>query len=271
MPTLSGMRRRGCPPAAIRAFCAMIGMSKTDSTTVDAGKLEFCLREELNRTAPRVMAVLRPLKLVLENYPEGRSEEVEAVNNPEDPSAGTRMVPFSREVWIDRDDFMEEPSKKFYRLSPGAEVRLKHAYLVTCREVVKNTAGDVVELRCTYDPGSRGGEAPDGRRVRGTLHWVSAAHARPAEVRLYDHLFKEEFPGSGGRDFIGDLNPLSLEALTGCLVEPSLAGAAPGTTCQFLRHGYFCVDPGSNERRIVFNRTIELRDSWAKIQKKGQA
>ncbi len=271
MPTLSGMRRRGCPPAAIRAFCAMIGMSKTDSTTVDAGKLEFCLREELNRTAPRVMAVLRPLKLVLENYPEGRSEEVEAINNPEDPSAGTRRVPFSREVWIDKDDFMEEPSKKFYRLSPGAEVRLKHAYLITCREVIKSGTGDVLELRCTYDPGSRGGEAPDGRRVRGTLHWVSAAHARPAEVRLYDHLFKEEFPGSGGRDFIGDLNPLSLETLSGCLVEPSLAGAAPGTTWQFLRHGYFCVDPDSNGQRIVFNRTIELRDSWAKLQKKGQA
>jgi glutaminyl-tRNA synthetase len=269
MPTLSGMRRRGYPPAAIRAFCEMIGMSRTDSTTVDFGKLEFSLREELNRTAQRTMAVLRPLKLVIENYPEGKTEEVEAVNNPEDPSAGTRTMPFSREVWIEADDFMEVPPKKFFRLSPGAEVRLKSAYLVTCREVIRNDAGEVDELRCTYDPGSHGGEAPDGRKVRGTLHWVSAAHAIRAEVRLYGHLFREEFPGSGGRDFTDDLNPESLELLPECFVEPALAGAAVGEGVQFLRHGYFCLDPDSAPGRLVFNKTISLRDSWGKIQGKG--
>ncbi|HXI03119.1 MAG TPA: glutamine--tRNA ligase/YqeY domain fusion protein [Candidatus Saccharimonadales bacterium] len=271
MPTLAGMRRRGYPPAAIRAFCDLIGMSKTDSTTVDIGKLEFCLREELNRIAPRVMAVLHPLKLVIENYPEGKTEEVEAINNPEDPSAGTRGIPFSREIWIERDDFMENPPKKFFRLAPGREVRLKHAGLVTCRDVVRDASGGIAELRCTWDPESRGGEAPDGRRVQGTLHWVSAAQALPAEVRLYDHLFTAEFPGSGGRDFLDDLNPSSLDALTGCFVEPSLGGVGPGSCYQFLRQGYFCVDPDSTPARLVINRTLGLRDSWAKLQKKGKA
>jgi glutaminyl-tRNA synthetase len=268
MPTLSGMRRRGYPAAAIRAFCDMIGVAKKDST-VDLGKLEFCLREELNRTAPRVMAVLRPLKVVIENYPEGKTESVEAVNNPEDPSAGTREVPFSREIYIERDDFREDPPKKFFRLAPGREVRLKHAYFITCREVVKNPAGEIEALRCTYDPLSRGGEAPDGREVRGTLHWVSASQSLPAEVKLYDHLFSVEFPGTGEKDFIDELNPASLEKLERCFVEPSLGGAAPGARFQFLRHGYFCVDPDVSEGRLVFNRTIGLRDTWAKIEKKG--
>jgi glutaminyl-tRNA synthetase len=271
MPTLSGMRRRGYPPAAIRKFCDMIGMAKSDSTTVDLGKLEFCLREDLNRTAQRVMAVLHPLKVVIENHPEGESEQLEAINNPEDPSAGTRTIPFSREVYIERDDFREDPPRKFFRLAPGREVRLKHAYLITCKDVVKNKAGEIVELRCTYDPESRGGEAPDGRKVRGTLHWVSAGHALPAEVRLYDHLFDAEFPGSGGRDFLDDLNPDSLEILADCLVEPTLAGAEPGGRYQFLRHGYFCVDPDSKSGRLALNKTIGLRDTWAKIQKKGLA
>ncbi len=271
MPTLSGMRRRGYPPAAIRKFCSMIGMAKSDSTTVDLGKLEFCLREELNRTAQRVMAVLRPLKLTIENYPEGESEQLEAINNPEDPSSGTRTIPFSREIYIERDDFREDPPGKFFRLAPGREVRLKHAYLITCKEVVRNDAGEIAELRCMYDPESRGGEAPDGRKVRGTLHWVSAEHALPAELRLYDHLFSAEFPGSAGRNFLDDLNPDSLETLTGCLVEPSLADGEPGSRYQFLRHGYFCVDPDSKEGRLVFNKTIGLRDTWAKIETKGQA
>jgi len=268
MPTLSGMRRRGYPPAAIRTFCKMIGMSKTDSTTVDLGKLEYCLREELNRTAPRVMAVLRPLKVVIENYPEGKTEELEAINNPEDESAGTRMIPFSREIWIERDDFMEDPPKKFFRLAPGREVRLKHAYFITCKEVVKDASGEIAELRCTYDPATRGGESPDGRKVKGTLHWVSAAHALDAEVRLYDHLFTAEFPGSGGRDFLDDLNPDSLETLQGCKAEPSLAAAAAGSSFQFLRHGYFCVDPDSAAGALVFNKSLGLKDTWAKIQQK---
>jgi glutaminyl-tRNA synthetase len=269
MPTLSGMRRRGYPPAAIRAFCGMIGVAKADST-VDLGKLEFCLREELNRTAPRVMAVLRPLKVVIEDYPEGKVEQIEAINNPEDPSAGTRTIPFSREVFIEREDFMEDPPRKFFRLAPGREVRFKHAYLITCKEVVKNDAGEVIELRCTHDPESRGGQAPDGRRVRGTLHFVSAAQALPAEVRLYDHLFSAEVPGSGGRDLLDDLNPGSLETLGECIVEPSLAAAAPGGSYQFMRQGYFCVDPDSSEGRLVFNKTVDLKDTWAKLAKKGQ-
>ena len=270
MPTLSGMRRRGYPPAAIRAFCDLIGVAKKDST-VDLGKLEFCLREELNRTAMRVMAVLRPLKVVIENYPEGQVEQVEAINNPEDPAAGTRAIPFTREIFIERDDFREDPPKKFFRLAPGREVRLKHAYLIRCREVVKDASGETVELRCTYDPESRGGEAPDGRIVRGTLHWVSVAHALPAEVRLYEHLFTVEEPGSGGREFIEDLNPDSLRRISDARVEPSLAGAAPGDWYQFLRHGYFCADPDTAGGRLVFNKTIGLKDTWAKIEKKGES
>jgi glutaminyl-tRNA synthetase len=268
MPTLSGLRRRGCPPAAIRAFCDMIGLAKRDST-VDVGKLEYCMREELNRTAPRVMAVLKPLKVVLENYPEGQVEEMEAVNNPEDAAAGTRRVPFSREIYVERDDFQENPPKKFFRLAPGREVRLKHAYLITCRDVVKDASGAVVELRCTYDPATRGGAAPEGKTVQGTLHWVSAAHAIPAEVRLYDHLFKVEEPGGEGRDFLEDLHPASLETLAGGVVESSVKGAPPGAIFQFLRHGYFCVDPDASPGRLVFNRTIGLRDTWARIQSKS--
>ena len=268
MPTLSGMRRLGYPPEAIRAFCDMIGVAKRDSV-VDLGKLEYCVREQLNRETPRMMAVMRPLKVIIENYPEGKTEQIEAINNPEDETAGTRQVPFSREVWIERDDFLEDPPKKFFRLSPGREVRLKHAYLITCNAAVKNDAGEVVELRCSYDPESRGGMAPDGRKVRGTLHWVSAAHALRAEVRLYDHLFMSETPGSGGKDFIEDINPDSLETLSSCFVEPALGEAQSGDRYQFLRNGYFSVDVDSRPDRLVFNKTIGLRDSWARIQKKG--
>ncbi len=268
MPTLSGMRRRGYPPEAIRAFCEMIGLAKRDST-VDLGKLEYCVREELNRTAPRVMAVLRPLKLVIENYPQGKVESIEVDNNPEDPSAGKRDVPFSREIAIESDDFMEDPPGKFFRLAPGREVRLKGAYLVTCDRVVKDGSGSIVELRCAYDPESRGGEAPDGRKVRGTLHWVSSAHAVPAEVRLYDHLFEVEAPGAGGRDLAEDIAPDSLRILTGCLVEPSLARVPAGSRWQFLRQGYFCADPAPPDGRLVFNKTIGLKDTWARIQNKG--
>jgi glutaminyl-tRNA synthetase len=268
MPTLSGLRRRGFPPAAIRAFCDMIGVAKRDST-VDLGKLEYCVREELNRTALRTMAVLRPLRVVIETWPEGEVDRIEAVNNPEDEAAGVRVVPFTREIWIEQDDFREDPPKGFFRLAPGQEVRLKHAYLIRCREVVKDAAGRVIELRCTHDPASRGGEAPDGRKVRGTLHWVSAGHATGAVVRLYDHLFTTESPGAGGRDFVEDLNPASLETIAGVLVEPSLAAVAPGTVVQFLRHGYFCVDPDSSRDAVVFNRTISLKDSWAKVEKKA--
>ena len=268
MPTLSGLRRRGFPPTAIRAFCDMIGLAKRDST-VDLGKLEYCVREELNRTASRTMAVLRPLKLTIETWPEEQVDWIEAVNNPEDETAGVRKVPFMRTIWIEQDDFREDPPKGFFRLAPGQEVRLKHAYLIRCVDVVKDAAGVVTELRCTHDPQSRGGDAPDGRKVRGTLHWVSAAHATKAVVRLYEHLFAVETPGAGGRDFIEDLNPASLETLSGALVEPSLASSPPGTVVQFLRHGYFCVDPDSTKETIVFNRTISLKDTWAKIEKKG--
>jgi glutaminyl-tRNA synthetase len=270
MPTISGLRRRGYTPEAIRAFAARIGVAKKDNR-VSIELLEHCLRDDLNARAPRVMAVLRPLKVVIENYPEGQSEELEAVNNPEDPSSGTRMLPFSREVWIEEDDFMEDPPKKFFRLSPGSEVRLKHAYLITCREVVRDADGRVTELRCTYDPGSRGGEAPDGRRVKGTLHWVSAAHAVPATVRLYDRLFAVPDPDDvpEGMSFMKHLNPNALEALTGCLVEPSLRGAPPLSHFQFLRHGYFCADTDSTPDAPVFNRSVPLRDTWAKIQGKS--
>jgi glutaminyl-tRNA synthetase len=264
MPTLAGLRRRGVPPAAIREFARRIGVAKADNL-VDVALLEHCVRELLNRTAERRMAVLRPLQVVLENYPEGQTEQFEAVNNPEDPAAGSRAVPFAGELYIERDDFMEQPPSKFFRLAPGREVRLRYAYLITCREVVKDGSGEVVLLRCTYDPATRGGDAPDGRKVRGTLHWVSAAHALPAEVRLYDHLFTRPEPGADG-DFLADLNPRSLEVLTDCRVEPSLAAAAPSEAVQFERQGYFCRDPESTPTRLVFNRTVALRDTWARMQ-----
>jgi len=271
MPTISGLRRRGYTPEAIRNFCARIGVAKQDST-IDIQLLEHCLREDLNRRARRAMAVLRPLRVVVENYPEGQAEEMDAVNNPEDAAAGTRKVPFSRELWIERDDFMEEPPKKYFRLSPGAEVRLRYGYFVRCTSVVKNPAtGEVVEVRCTYDPATRGGnDPPDGRKVKGTIHWVSAAHAVAAKVRLYDHLFTKENPGEvpKGGHFTDNLNPGSLEVLTGCMLEPSLAEAKLGDLLQFERQGYFCVDPDSTPDRPVFNRTVTLKDTWAKIQKK---
>jgi glutaminyl-tRNA synthetase len=268
MPTLSGLRRRGYTPEAIRDFCKRVGVAKTN-TTIEVELLEHCLREDLNKRAPRVMAVLRPLRVVIENYPEGQVEEVEAINNPEDLSMGTRKLPFSRVLYIERDDFREDPPKKWFRLAPGSEVRLKHGYYVTCKEVIKDEHGEVVELRCTYDPESRSGVTPDGRIVKGTLHWVSAAHALPAEVRLYDHLFTVPDPDNvpEGADWKENLNPNSLEVLTGCMVEPNLAGAAAGSRHQFLRHGYFCVDPDSGGNRLVFNRTVSLRDTWAKIEK----
>jgi len=276
MPTLSGLRRRGYTPASIRNFCERIGVAKRESM-VDIALLEHCVREDLNRRAPRVMGVLRPLRVVIDNYPEDRVEEMECVNNPEDPDMGTRKVPFSRVLYIEREDFREDPPKKFYRLAPGREVRLRYAYFITCVGVVKDEqTGEVVELHCTYDPATRGGDAPDGRKVRGTLHWVSAAHALEAEVRLYDHLFVKENPDDAeeGEDFTSYVNPSSLEVLTSCRVEPSLAGVAPGSRCQFERQGYFCVDPDSSDGALVFNRTVSLRDSWAKIeraQKRGNS
>jgi glutaminyl-tRNA synthetase len=269
MPTLSGLRRRGCTPEAIRNFLARVGVAKFVSR-VDIRLLEHCLREDLNRRSPRVMAVLRPLKVVIENYPEGKSEELDAVNNPEDASAGTRKVPFGRELWIERDDFLEEPPKKFFRLAPGREVRLRYAYFVTCTGVVKDPCtGEVVELRCTFDPATRGGDALDGRKVKATLHWVSAAHARQTEVRLYDHLFAQADPDDvpEGEDWKAGLNPKSLEVIADAKVEPSLAAARPGERFQFERLGYFCADPDSSPGRPVFNRTVTLKDTWAKIQK----
>ncbi|RME44252.1 MAG: glutamine--tRNA ligase/YqeY domain fusion protein, partial [Caldilineae bacterium] len=273
MPTLSGMRRRGYTPEAIRNFAERVGVAKKDSV-VDIALLEHCLREDLNKRAPRAMAVLRPLKLVIDNYPEGQVEELEAINNPEDESAGTRLLPFSRELYVERDDFREDPPKKWFRLAPGREVRLKHAYYVTCTGVVRDPrTGEVVELHCTYDPETRGGWSQDGRKVRGTLHWVSAAHAVEAEVRLYDHLFLKPNPDDvePGQDFTANLNPHSLEVLTGCRVEPSLANAQPGSRYQFLRQGYFVVDPDSTPQKPVFNRTVTLRDTWAKIEKKQKS
>ncbi len=270
MPTLAGLRRRGYTPEAIRDFCDRIGVAKTDSI-VDVALLEHCIREDLNKRAPRVFGVLRPLKVVIVNYPEDLVEEMECINNPEDDSMGTRQVPFSRELYIERDDFREEPPKKFWRLAPGREVRLMHAYFVKCVGMVKDEqSGEVVELHCTYDPETRGGSAPDGRRVKGTLHWVSADHSLEAEVRLYDRLFLTANPldVEEGEDFTANLNPNSLETLTSCRVEPSLAGAAPGSICQFMRQGYFCVDPDSSAEKLVFNRTVALRDTWAKIEKK---
>jgi glutaminyl-tRNA synthetase len=264
MPTLAGLRRRGVPPAAIHEFARRIGVARSDNL-VDVALLEHCVREVLNRSALRRMAVLRPLKVVIENYPEGQVEEFEAINNPEDPAAGTRLVPFGRELFIEREDFMEEPAKKFFRLAPGREVRLRYAYLITCTEVIKDAAGEVMELRCTYDPATRGGDAPDGRKVKSTLHWVSAAHALPAEVRLYDHLFARAEPGRDG-DFLADLNPHALDVLTGCRVEPALADAALGEAVQFERQGYFCRDADWTPERPVFNRTVALRDTWTRIQ-----
>jgi glutaminyl-tRNA synthetase len=269
LPTLSGMRRRGYTPAAIRAFCDRIGVAKRENI-INVAQLEHAVREDLNLHAPRVMGVLRPLRLVLENYPEDQVEEVDVINNPEDPSAGTRKVPFSRVLYIERDDFLEDPPKKFFRLAPGREVRLRCAYFIKCTDVVKDPrTGDVTELRCTYDPATRGGDSPDGRRVKATLHWVSAAHARPAEVRLYDRLFLVENPAES-ENFLDSLNPSSLEILTSCLVEPSLATVEPGYRCQFERLGYFSVDPDSRADRLVFNKTVGLRDTWAKIQEKNQ-
>ena len=271
MPTICGLRRRGYTPEAIRDFCATIGVSKVDST-VDIALLEHCLRADLNKRSPRVMGVLRPLKVVLDNYPVGQVEQMEAINNPEDPGMGTRMVPFSREVYIEQDDFREVAPKKYHRLAPGQEVRLRYAYLVRCTNVVKDPAtGEVVEVHCTYDPATRGGNTPDGRKVKGTIHWVSAASAVEAEARLYDHLFTKPNPYDvpEGQDFIVNLNPNALERLTRCYVEPSLKEAAPGSRFQFERLGYFCVDPDSTPERPVFNRTVSLVDTWAKIEKKS--
>jgi glutaminyl-tRNA synthetase len=267
MPTLAGLRRRGYTPEAIRDFSERIGVAKAASL-VDVALLEHCLREDLNRRAPRAMAVLRPLRLVIDSYPEGQVEELTAINNPEDPAAGSRAVPFSRVLYIERDDFREHPPKKYFRLSPGAEVRLRYAYLVRCTGVVTDPAtGEVIEVHATHDPATRGGDAPDGRKVRGTLHWVSAPHAIDAEVRLYDHLFAKPRPDDE-EDWKAALNPASLERLTGCKLEPSLAAAAPGSRYQFERNGYFCADLGdSAPGRLVFNRTVSLRDSWAKIEK----
>src|SRR6185369_32006 len=271
MPTIAGYRRRGYTPEAIRDFCERIGVAKKDSL-VETALLEHCLREDLNRRAPRAMAVLRPIRLVIENYPEGQEEMLEAVNNPEDPAMGTRPVPFSRVLYIEQDDFREQPHKKYFRLFPGNEVRLRYAYLVRCTDVVKDEAtGEVVEVRCTYDPATRGGDAPDGRRVKSTIHWVSAAHAVEAEVRLYEPLFTAAVPGADKDDWKADLNPKSLERLIGCRLEPSLAAAAPGARYQFERNGYFCVDVGdSTTDRPVWNRAVGLRDSWAKIEKAGE-
>jgi glutaminyl-tRNA synthetase len=271
MPTLSGLRRRGFTPSAIRSFCDRIGVAKVKSL-VDIAMLEHCLREELNLTSQRVMAVLRPLRVVIENYPEGRAEQLDAVNNPENLDEGTRKVPFSRELYIERSDFREDPPKKYFRLAPGREVRLRYGYFIKCVDVVRDEgSGEIVALRCTYDPETRGGSAPDGRKVRGTIHWVSAEHALPATVRLYEHLFVKTDPNEvdEGQDFKSNLNPNSVELLTECRVEPSLAAAGPGQRYQFERHGYFCADSvESTPESLVFNRTVSLRDSWAKIEKK---
>lgn len=264
MPSLSGLKRRGIPAEAVREFIGRLAISKSDST-VEVQMLDHCVREHLNVNAERRMAVLKPLKVVIDNYPEGQEEELDAVNHPGNPDSGTRKVPFSREIYIERDDFMEDPPKKFFRLGPGREVRLRFAYFITCQEIIKDAAGEIVELRCTYDPETRGGDSPDGRKVKGTMHWVSAAHAVPAEIRLYDHLFSAEEPGTTG-DYFNDLNPDSLEVLETCWLEPRLKDAAPDIPVQFERLGYFCLDPDTTTERMVFNRTISLRDSWAKAK-----
>ncbi len=273
MPTLSGMRRRGYTPRAIRNFCDAIGVAKADST-VDIALLEHFVREDLNKTAPRVMAVLHPLKVVILNYPEDQIEELDAVNNPEDPEAGTRRVPFSRELYIERDDFQEDPPKKFFRLAPDREVRLRWGYFIKCVDVIKDDSGEILEIHCTYDPETRGGHAPDGRKVRGTIHWVSAPQALDVEVRLYEHLFSKADPTDvePGQEFTANLNPESLQVLNSCKAEPSLREASPGNRYQFERKGYFCVDSNdSRAERLVFNQTVGLRDTWAKIQKAQQA
>jgi glutaminyl-tRNA synthetase len=272
MPTVSGLRRRGYTPEAIRNFCRRVGVSKTNGTT-ELSLLEYFLREDLNKRAARVMAVLRPLRVVIDNYPEGQVEELEAVNNPEDASAGTRLVPFSRVLYIEQDDFREDPPKQYFRLSPGREVRLRYGYFITATGVVKDPGtGEIVEVHCTYDPATRGGNAPDGRRVKSTIHWVSGAHAIDAEVRLYDNLFTTENPDDvpEGQDFTANLNPKSLEVVTGAKLEPSLRAAAPSSRYQFERLGYFSVDPDSTTEKPVFNRTVALRDTWAKIEKKSK-
>jgi len=266
MPTIAGLKRRGVPPAAVRDFVKRIGVAKANSV-VDVGMLEFCIREELNRTAPRRLAVLRPLKVVIENYPEGQSEQLEAINHPDDPSAGTRTLTFGRELYIEQDDFMENPPKKFFRLSPGNEVRLRYAYFITCREVVKNADGEVIELRCTYDPATKGGNAPDGRKVKATMHWLSAKDAVPAEIRVYNQLFQKSSPDAA--NFAADLNPLSLEVLSDARVEPAVAAVTSAEPMQFERQGYFVRDPDSTPERPVFNRTIGLRDTFAKEVAKG--
>jgi len=269
LPTLSGVRRRGYPPEAIINTCKMLGVAKTNSTA-DLAMLEHCVREELNKHSPRVMGVLRPLRLVIDNYPEDQVEELDAVNNPEDPALGTRKVPFSRVLYIEQEDFREVPPPKYYRLAPGREVRLRYAYLITCAGVKKDPkTGEVIEVHCTYDPATRGGDAPDGRKVKATIHWVSAAQALEAEVRLYENLFTKEDPNDveEGADFMSNINRNSLEVLSSCRIEPFLAGAAPGSRYQFERIGYFCVDPDTTPEKIIFNRTVSLRDDWAKIQK----
>jgi len=269
MPTISALRRRGFPAEGLRDFATMVGVAKADNVA-EVEMLEHCVRDVLNRKAPRRFGVLDPLKVVIEDYPEGKVEEMDVPNNPEDPSAGSRKVPFSREVWIERDDFMEDPPRKFFRLAPGREVRLRAAYFVTCREVVKDGDRRIVELRCTYDPATRGGDAPDGRRPKATLHWVSAAHGVPAEVRLYTHLFRSPHPGAGDADVFDDLDPGSERVLARCVVEPSLAELRVGETVQFERLGYFCPDPESAPGALVFNRTLTLKDTWAKLQAQGR-
>ena len=267
LPTLAGLRRRGYTPEAIREFCRRIGVAKTDST-VDVAVLEDCVREDLNKRSQRVMAVMNPLKVVITNYPADQVEELDVINNPEDPGAGTRKVPFDQELYIEREDFREDPPPKFFRLAPGREVRLRNAYFIKCVDVIKDASGEITELRCAYDPATRGGDAPDGRKVKATLHWVSAKHAVPAQARLYDHLFVGPDPDDvePGGSFFDNLNPDSLETIT-CRVEPSVVGAQPGTRYQFERQGYFCVDPDSAPDKLVFNRTVTLRDTWAKIEK----
>jgi len=270
LPTLQGMRRRGVPPEAIRRFWREVGVAKRENN-VEVSLLEYYMRDHLNKVVPRFMGVLNPLKVVIENYPEGDVEHLEGVNNPEDPSAGTRQIPFGRELWIERDDFMEDPPKKFFRLAPGREVRLRYAYFITCTQVVKDESGQIVEIRCTYDPATKGGDSPDGRKVKATLHWVAASTALQAQVRLYDRLFTVENPTdvADDEDWLDNLNPDSLQTLETCYLEPALAELKVGEGCQFERLGYFCVDPDSTSQRLVFNRTVALRDAWSKVKKKG--